>query len=220
MRVKGKIKSWNDEKGFGFIDSSSGGKDVFLHISAFGNRDRRPEAGQTVTYALATDERGRPRAVKATLPGERLKASGKKRVGKAAVIIASAFLVLVALAALFSKTPWVVLWVYLGLSLVTFFVYALDKAAAKDGARRTPENMLHWLALAGGWPGAIVAQETLRHKSKKQPFRTVFWMTVVLNLCAFGWTFTPSGAAAVQSWISSGHTLIAPGQRATIEWAE
>lgn len=207
MRVKGTIKSWNDERGFGFIESGSGGRDVFLHISAFGNRDRRPEAGQIVTYALATDERGRPRAVKATLPGERLKVHGKKRVGKTAVTFASLFLVLVALAVLFGKTPWVVLCVYLGLSLITFFAYGIDKVAAKDGASRTPEKTLHWLALVGGWPGALVAQQTLRHKSKKQSFRTVFWVTVMLNVGVFVWTFTPSGAAQMESWFGRGEVL-------------
>jgi len=48
MRTKGKITSWNDEKGFGFITPNSGGKRVFVHIKAFGNRNRRPEVNQTV----------------------------------------------------------------------------------------------------------------------------------------------------------------------------
>ena len=79
MRVKGKVRSWNDERGFGFIEPSQGGKDVFLHISAFANRERRPEAGQVVSYAVERDEWGRLRAVKATLPGDRLKVPKKKK---------------------------------------------------------------------------------------------------------------------------------------------
>lgn len=82
-------------------------------------------------------------------------------------------------------------WVYLGLSLLTFLVYAADKSAARQGARRIPESTLHLLSLCGGWPGALVAQQLLRHKSSKQPFRAVFWVTVVLNVLAFIWLSSP-----------------------------
>lgn len=77
------------------------------------------------------------------------------------------------------------LWIaaaYAGMSLLTFIIYAIDKAAARAQRRRTPESTLHLLALACGWPGALLAQQWLRHKSVKQPFRTVFWLTVVINV--------------------------------------
>jgi uncharacterized membrane protein YsdA (DUF1294 family) len=41
------------------------------------------------------------------------------------------------------------------------------------------------LGLIGGWPGAIVAQQLLRHKTSKASFRLAFWATVVLNIAAF-----------------------------------
>jgi uncharacterized membrane protein YsdA (DUF1294 family) len=81
-------------------------------------------------------------------------------------------------------------------------MYALDKSAAKNGAWRTQESTLHLLSLAGGWPGALIAQQKLRHKSKKQTFRAVFWVTVLLNCGAFAWLFTPNGSATIQSFIS------------------
>lgn len=74
------------------------------------------------------------------------------------------------------------------LSLLTFIIYALDKSAAKNGAWRAEESTLHLLSLAGGWPGALIAQQKLRHKSKKQSFRSVFWVTVLLNCGAFAWS--------------------------------
>ena len=77
-----------------------------------------------------------------------------------------------------------ILALYLAASLVTFVVYALDKSAAKAGRWRTPEKTLHILALIGGWPGAMLAQQKLRHKSQKQPFRAIFWLTVAINLAA------------------------------------
>ena len=54
-----------------------------------------------------------------------------------------------------------------------------------------PENALHLLALAGGWPGALLAQQFLRHKSTKQEFRQVFWVTVLLNIIALVLLATP-----------------------------
>jgi uncharacterized membrane protein YsdA (DUF1294 family) len=75
--------------------------------------------------------------------------------------------------------------IYVGVSIVTFLAYAQDKSAAQQRARRTPEGTLHLLAFAGGWPGALLAQQLLRHKSKKPEFRTVFWATVMLNVAGF-----------------------------------
>lgn len=73
---------------------------------------------------------------------------------------------------------------YLLMSAVTFLVYALDKRAARRGAWRVRESTLHSLALLGGWPGAIAAQQLLRHKTRARPFRRLFWATVVLNCAA------------------------------------
>lgn len=69
-------------------------------------------------------------------------------------------------------------------SVACFIAYALDKAAARKGRRRTPERTLLLLGLAGGWPGALAAQHWLRHKSSKTSFLARFWFTVVLNVAA------------------------------------
>jgi uncharacterized membrane protein YsdA (DUF1294 family) len=77
---------------------------------------------------------------------------------------------------------WVTL-VYLAGSVVAFVMYAVDKAAAqRRGRRRIPERTLLMLAVVGGWPGSIVAQQTLRHKTQKRSFRRAFWAAVALNL--------------------------------------
>jgi uncharacterized membrane protein YsdA (DUF1294 family) len=79
-------------------------------------------------------------------------------------------------------------------SAITYLVYAIDKNAACKGAWRIPEAQLHLLGLIGGWPGAMAAQQTLRHKSKKPSFRFVFWITVIINTAAVIWLLTPKGA--------------------------
>lgn len=58
-----------------------------------------------------------------------------------------------------------------GINLVTFAMFAWDKRSAIKGDWRIPEKTLLMLALAGGTPGAIIAQQRLRHKTRKQPFR-------------------------------------------------
>jgi uncharacterized membrane protein YsdA (DUF1294 family) len=76
---------------------------------------------------------------------------------------------------------------YLAMSVACFASYALDKSAARRGERRTPESTLLMLGLLGGWPGAVLAQQWLRHKTVKQPFRQMFWFTVAANLVFFLW---------------------------------
>ena len=86
---------------------------------------------------------------------------------------------------------WIAAW-YTAASVVTFFAYAIDKSAARRRAWRIPERTLHLLALAGGWPGALLAQQLLRHKTAKLPFRITFWATVVLNVAGFLWLCSPT----------------------------
>ena len=203
MRTKGKITSWNDEKGFGFITPLAGGKQVFIHVKAFSNRNRRPDINQVITYALSNDKQGRPCAANATLAGDKLPEKKKRTNSGLSTIGAAVFLFIVTISALSAKIPPLIVALYIFGSLFTFFMYAVDKSAAKNGARRTPENTLHLLSLAGGWPGALIAQQKFRHKSKKQSFRSVFWATVFLNCGAFIWLLTPTGAATMQSLISS-----------------
>lgn len=74
---------------------------------------------------------------------------------------------------------------YLITSLTCFVAYALDKSAARHGAWRTPERTLLVLGLVGGWPGALLAQQWLRHKSTKQSFRQWSRVTVVANVAGF-----------------------------------
>ena len=87
----------------------------------------------------------------------------------------------VALSFLWKLPSWVA-GIYVGASVVTFIAYAVDKSAAVRGNWRTPESTLHMLSLSGGWPGALLAQQLLRHKSAKREFQLVFWGTVMLNV--------------------------------------
>ena len=72
-------------------------------------------------------------------------------------------------------------WLLLVLAVVSMFVYAHDKRAARRGSTRIPETRLHLLELAGGWPGALLAQRWLRHKNRKLRYQFAFWACAVLH---------------------------------------
>ena len=62
-------------------------------------------------------------------------------------------------------------------SLAAFALFAWDKWCAVAGRRRIPERTLLTLAAIGGTPGAIAGQRLLRHKTRKEPFRTrLLWI--------------------------------------------
>jgi len=193
MRSKGKIASWNDDKGFGFVTPFDGGAKLFIHIKAFKNRSRRPEANDVVTFSITKDKQGRTQAADATLAGEKLSKKSAHAPNPFAVGFAWLFLVVVGVSYFFADLPSIVVGAYLLLSMITFIAYAIDKAAAQAGRWRTSESSLHLLALLGGWPGALLAQQTLRHKSKKGSFRVVLWITVILNCAGFAWLHTADG---------------------------
>jgi len=70
---------------------------------------------------------------------------------------------------------------YAAVSVLAFFLYWADKRKARADSWRTPENVLHAVELAGGWPGALVAQQVFRHKTRKVSFQVLFWMIVLLH---------------------------------------
>lgn len=187
MRIKGKIMQWDDAKGFGFIQPMLKGERVFVHIKALQNRTRRPVLGEVVTYSLGKDEQGRLQAQDVTFAGEKHRIKTEKTATKAPLILVLCFAGALGLAFVFAKLPLYVLAVYALLSVLTFIAYWWDKRQAQARRWRTQESTLQLLAVLGGWPGALLAQAYLRHKSQKRPFLVVFWFTVVVNLIALSW---------------------------------
>jgi uncharacterized membrane protein YsdA (DUF1294 family) len=109
-----------------------------------------------------------------------------------------AFACVYLLLALFWQLPRGAALVYLASSLVCGVAYAIDKSAARAGRWRVAEKTLLMLGLVGGWPGAIVAQQVLRHKTSKAAFRMAFWATVCLNVAVFVVLASPQGRGFFQ----------------------
>jgi uncharacterized membrane protein YsdA (DUF1294 family)/cold shock CspA family protein len=189
-RVHGTLTTWKDDRGFGFITPVPGGPSVFVHISAFPSGLSRPLLGEQVTFEAVTDSRGKTQATRVEPVNPKLHAKRAPRNQSVVSYLAIlAFIALYISLAVRWNIPYWVIALYLGASLVCFFVYAADKTASTAGRWRTSESRLLALGLIGGWPGAIFAQQRLRHKTKKISFQLAFWGTVVLNVIAFV-TFT------------------------------
>lgn len=109
------------------------------------------------------------------------------RPGSMPTAICGGFAFTLCAATLAGKVPLFVAAAYLILSAIAYSLYAIDKSAAREERRRIPERTLHLIALAGGWPGAILAQQHLRHKTVKVSFQLVFWLTVAFNCAALVW---------------------------------
>lgn len=107
----------------------------------------------------------------------------RKSLGATAVLLLAAGVFL-------EKVPDVVMIVYALMSIIAIIVYAIDKSAAEKGQWRTPESTLQMIALLGGWPGALFAQDILRHKTKKTSFQFIFWLAVAVNVGALAWLLT------------------------------
>ena len=200
MRFEGTIKSWNDDRGFGFIESTQGGDPVFVHVKAFARHAGRPQIDQRVWFEVELGPQGKKRArnvePKQTVrPSVRRRKESPAQWGTATLLVIPGFLLFYTAVAVLWKPPLWVAALYVTASLFTFITYAVDKSAAGRGGWRTPESTLHALAMAGGWPGALLAQQFLRHKSAKVEFRSVFWVTVVANVAAFALLCSPAGRA-------------------------
>ncbi len=62
MLFEGQVKTWNAERGFGFIEPAGGGQEIFLHVSAVPTHFRPPKIGQRFTFEVILNRDGKKRA--------------------------------------------------------------------------------------------------------------------------------------------------------------
>lgn len=77
--MKGKIISWKDDKGFGFISPEGKSEQVFFHISSVKKVTRKPEVGDVVIFEVSKDTQGRLKATHVLLEGVSLASSGASK---------------------------------------------------------------------------------------------------------------------------------------------
>ncbi|MEO8418060.1 MAG: cold shock and DUF1294 domain-containing protein [Methylophilaceae bacterium] len=195
MRFQGKITNWKDDQGYGFVIPNGGGDKAFVHIKAFSSRGRRPVEGELITYEVEKGSKNRTTAIHVRYVGDAASASNSRNGLPLGAVFSVGLVAFLAVSIFMKWLSSQIIVLYLATSALTFIAYALDKSAAKSNQWRTKESTLHLFSLIGGWPGALLAQRTLRHKSKKEEFQTVFWVTVIVNCFALGWLITDSGSA-------------------------
>ena len=186
---EGTLVAWKDDRGFGFIQPESGDKDVFIHIKAFQHVNYKPKIGDIVYYRTEVDATGRIRACEANVKGQKIvkrkpEKGRKKQNGDEIGYLLTAIIFLPFVFSVylgFDRKILIPLFVYTGMSLVSYFVYFIDKEKAKNKHWRIPETLILLLDLLGGWPGGLAAQRILRHKNKKIFFQVLFWLIVLLH---------------------------------------
>ena len=191
----GIIAIWKDDRGFGFIQPADGGARIFVNVNDVALGLPRPAVGDAVRFRTVVDPNGKSRAVSVAPPGMTVFTAPIPRVKLRAPELLGWFAVLAFVVLLMALTAyfWLPIWVsivYFLLSIVCFTAYAVDKSAAVTGRWRVSETRLLLLGLLGGWPGAVIAQRVLRHKTRKVAFISIFWVTSAVNVIAlivFGW---------------------------------
>lgn len=195
IRYQGSIAVWKDDRGFGFIAPNGGGPLIFVHIRSFASDATRPAANAVVTYEMTVNDKGQRQADNVAFVRGRVLPTPSNRYKNISTLVAPVgFLGLVATLVLLKELPAVVFGVYVGISALAFIAYAADKSAARNNRWRVSERMLHVLGLAGGWPGALIARQVYRHKTKKHTFQIALWFTVIVNCATLGWLLSSDGA--------------------------
>ena len=216
-KQQGRVTKWQEDKGFGFIETEAG-ESIFFHVSEF-KAQRCPAIGEEVVFTIGYDNQSRLQAKevqelsfvqqKMAQKNKQIRQRNHKRsvqaefeaVQKKRLFLGVGFYGVLILLAVMNKLSWLVIGWYIVLGVITYAMYAKDKAAAQSGDWRTPESTLHLLSALGGWVGAMVAQTYLRHKSQKAEFRLAYYLTVIINMAGLLFIVAGGGLDALKEWL-------------------
>lgn len=127
MRLKGRLREWRDDKGFGFIEPMLPGPTIFVHIKAFMRPGRRPQVGDLLIYEVGRGANGKFRAEQLEYSLASGEASPSRRPShRRAWPIPLAVLVLGGLTAAWAmgRLPILIPTAYVGMSVLAYLLYA------------------------------------------------------------------------------------------------
>ena len=185
---KGTLVDWKDKQGFGFVRPEAGGRDYFIHISAFEKgMPRRPHVGDNVIYQDVPEGQSgshkQRRIQQAVIEGMIYEDFNKpeplleRLFHKALAALPIGF----SLAYIWDTGNPIPLALYMFLSVLCIIFYGADKKRALQEDWRMPESYLHIFNLMGGWPGSLLVQRRFRHKHKKPSYQRIFWAIIILH---------------------------------------
>lgn len=80
------------------------------------------------------------------------------------------------------------IWYLIGINIVSFFLYGLDKHNARKNIYRVSEYSLLILSFFGGCVGSLIGMRVFHHKTKKIKFWilnilfTIMWIFIICKL--------------------------------------
>ena len=171
--MKGVIVSYKSDKGYGFIRSKNHKGNIFFHIKNISNSNSIA-VGQEVKFDIKNTNKGLNAE---NIIAGKMQKSPQKIYGFLSLIIAIIITLI-----LFIKHINIISSYIIAINIVTFFLYGYDKHIAGSNQLRVPEQILHWLAFAGGSFSALLAQKIFRHKTQKDKFQSDFWLIVIVQI--------------------------------------
>ncbi|MFN5464253.1 MAG: DUF3465 domain-containing protein [Cyanobacteriota bacterium] len=104
MDQQGRLTQWNDAKGYGFITPLSKGPRIFVHISQFQQRNRRPSLNDLLIYEIGHDDQGRCRAQQVRYQNHTQLQPVKRKSVAAALLVTAAVFILLGLASIYFRS--------------------------------------------------------------------------------------------------------------------
>jgi uncharacterized membrane protein YsdA (DUF1294 family) len=99
----------------------------------------------------------------------------------------------------------------IAVNLAAYWLFGTDKRRAIAQEQRIPEATLLMAALLGGWPGAKAGQRRYRHKTRKQPFRSILDLIGLAQLAGLVLLFTPAGGVLTGVALRADAALVGVG---------
>ena len=188
QRKRGVLDSWNDERGFGYIQTANGAAPLFVHIKSFRSRPRRPLIGDTLVFIEGVGRNGQPAAEQVEIEGavaaEKPKTPAPRRVPIADVTrmmaAVSIFIAVATLSALGRAPIWFGILYYI-MGLASLMLYSADKRYAIAGQSRVRETSMHVVDALFGIGGGLFAQHMFRHKTRKRAFRYITRLIYIVH---------------------------------------